>query len=407
MAVKLGKGKWAVKEDKLLAYNDNSGRFFNKEFDFSRGSNATYVAKDGLIKTTASDVPRIDFSDSTSGALLLENSSSNLITYSEDISQSYWNKRNINVTANDTISPDGTQNASKITTFSTVPYLGNDNISLTTGNVYTISCFVKKGTNRWIRLSSVSSSSLGAWFDLDNNVVGTVNSISASIENYGNGWYRISNTITAISGSNQTFLGFSSSDGGTEVVGTGHTVFAWGLQVEESSFATSYIPTSGSATSRSADVCNNSGSAQDFNSVEGVLYAEVAALAEQTLTRYITLSNGTSSNRIIIYITGVGVIKFFVGVGGVTQAAKTVSGQTTTNFNKLAVSYKENDMKFYLNGVKVHTDTSALTFPVNTLNVINFAASNGTSSPFFGKIKETQVFTTALTDEQLAALTTI
>ena len=51
MAVKLGNGNWAVKEDKLLAYNDNSGLFFNKEFDFSRGTSATYVAKDGLIKT--------------------------------------------------------------------------------------------------------------------------------------------------------------------------------------------------------------------------------------------------------------------------------------------------------------------------------------------------------------------
>ena len=38
MAVKLGNGNWAVKEDKLLAYNDNSGLFFNKEFDFSSGT---------------------------------------------------------------------------------------------------------------------------------------------------------------------------------------------------------------------------------------------------------------------------------------------------------------------------------------------------------------------------------
>ena len=51
MAVKLGNGKWAVKENNLLAYNDNSGQFFNKEFDFTRGSSATYVGKDGLIKT--------------------------------------------------------------------------------------------------------------------------------------------------------------------------------------------------------------------------------------------------------------------------------------------------------------------------------------------------------------------
>ena len=85
MAVKLGNGNWAVKENKLLAYNDNSGRFFNKEFDFSRGSSATYVGKDGLIKSAASDVPRIDFSDSTNGALLLEPQSTNLIPYSENV----------------------------------------------------------------------------------------------------------------------------------------------------------------------------------------------------------------------------------------------------------------------------------------------------------------------------------
>ena len=87
MAVKLGNGNWAVKEDKLLAYNDNSGLFFNKEFDFTRGSTATYVGRDGLIASAASGVPRIDFTNDTKGHLLLEMSTTNLITYSEDFSQ--------------------------------------------------------------------------------------------------------------------------------------------------------------------------------------------------------------------------------------------------------------------------------------------------------------------------------
>ena len=78
MAVKLGNGNWAVKEDKLLAYNDNSGLFFNKEFDFSRGSTATYVGRDGLIASAASGVPRIDFTNDTKGHLLLEPSRTNL-----------------------------------------------------------------------------------------------------------------------------------------------------------------------------------------------------------------------------------------------------------------------------------------------------------------------------------------
>ena len=100
MAVKLGNGNWAVKENKLLAYNDNSGRFFNKEFDFARGSSATYVGKDGLIKSAASDVPRIDFSDSTNGALLLEPQRSNLIPYSQDFSNASWGYQNVTVNSN-------------------------------------------------------------------------------------------------------------------------------------------------------------------------------------------------------------------------------------------------------------------------------------------------------------------
>jgi hypothetical protein len=53
MGVKLGTdNNWAIKDGNLLAYNDASGRFFNKEFDFARGSRATYVGRDGLIKNS-------------------------------------------------------------------------------------------------------------------------------------------------------------------------------------------------------------------------------------------------------------------------------------------------------------------------------------------------------------------
>ena len=64
MGVKLGQ-KWAVKDGNLLASNQVGSRFFNKEFDFSRASNGTYVDRDGLLKT----------------AELY-----NIFTYSEDIS---------------------------------------------------------------------------------------------------------------------------------------------------------------------------------------------------------------------------------------------------------------------------------------------------------------------------------
>jgi len=142
MAVKLGNGNWAVKEDKLLAYNDNSGLFFNKEFDFSRGTSATYVGRDGLIASAASGVPRIDFTNDTKGHLLLEPSRTNLFQYSEDFS-TWNNNNNAVVTDNFTTSPDGSQTASKFTFDGTT----NGNVqkpsTVTDGTQYTFSIWLK------------------------------------------------------------------------------------------------------------------------------------------------------------------------------------------------------------------------------------------------------------------------
>ena len=85
------------------------------DFDFSRGSNATRVNKDGLIETVTGDTPRLDYSDSSCPSLLLEPQRTNLITYSEDFSNSAYSKTMCTVTANQAISPDGTQNADLMT----------------------------------------------------------------------------------------------------------------------------------------------------------------------------------------------------------------------------------------------------------------------------------------------------
>ena len=48
--VKLGEGNWAVKDGNLLAAKETNGRFKNAEFTVTRGTRATYVGRDGLIK---------------------------------------------------------------------------------------------------------------------------------------------------------------------------------------------------------------------------------------------------------------------------------------------------------------------------------------------------------------------
>ena len=138
-------GNWATKEGSVLGYNSESNNYKPLPFDFTRASSATVVNKGGLIETVGSGEPRIDFKDNTKGALLLEPSRSNLITYSQDFSNSYWSKLNSSIISNSVISPDGTLNADKIidNTVNTAHRFISTGITTTATN-YTFSIFVKK-----------------------------------------------------------------------------------------------------------------------------------------------------------------------------------------------------------------------------------------------------------------------
>jgi len=409
MAVKLGNGNWAVKEDKLLAYNDNSGKFFNKEFDFARGSIATYVGKDGLIKSAASDVPRIDFSDSTNGALLLEPQSTNLLTYSEDFSQSAWGFFNGTiVVSNQITSPDGSSLADRIE----CGINGNltpifDYINITNGEYYTFSVFAKKGEIDKFSISGQEDLLANASFNLTTgNIISTNGSgyVNSTIEEFSNGWYRCSVTALASGTRSGRFILYAGISGDVPDLGDGIYYFA--AQQEQGSYATSYIPSlSGSATTRLADVCNNSGSAQDFNSEGGVLYAEIAALANDLTRRIITITDSTLNSIVKLEYKNTSNQIEAVLYNGNTECLILHTLSDETEFNKIAFKYKQDDFSLFVNGIKVGTDTSGAVFTPNTLNNLSFYQGN--SNNLYGKVKDLQVFTEALTDEQLAALTTI
>ena len=120
---------------------------------------------------------------------------------------------------------------------------------------------------------------------------------------------------------------------------SGLEIAVWGAQLEQGSYATSYIPTTGATSTRNADVCNNSGSAQDFNSEEGVLYAEIAALESTSSgSKYIAISDGTYNNRAsILFSNGAtNQIRCFLRVGGTPQVDKSSSVSDVKDFNKVA-----------------------------------------------------------------------
>ena len=379
-------GNWAIKEDNLLAYKKDGTRFFNKEFDFTRNTTATFVDKDGLIKTVTSDIPRIDFTDDATGNLLLEPQSTNLAIFSEDFSGYAWLVFG-SIQANSSVSPNGLATATKLTSTGTQYHL----VRIGFSGLATTSVFVKNvdANNFYIRKSNDDY----AYYNFNTK---TVSDNSLKVEHFANDWVRLSLTTQA---TNYRQFGVGVNE--TDLSEVGNSVHIWGAQVEQQSFATSYIPTQGSTVTRNADVCNNSGSAQDFNSEEGVLYAEIAALADDGTSRRISLSNGSTSNTVEILFQNTGTVSFQVKSGNSFQGGGTFN-LTQTEFNKIAVKYKANDLALWVNGLERSADNSANT-PIGLLELA--FDDGGGGSDFYGKTKDLKVFKRAMSDSELYLLT--
>jgi len=379
----------------------------NADFDFTRGSSATRVGSNGLIQTVASGLPRIDYSGGV-GHILTEPERTNLFTQSETFSN--WSNSQSTKTINSGISPDGSNTATKVkptTTTSAWAGLNSPSLSITSGTDYTFSLFAKKDEYSYIQVGGSTPKFNGSFstIDLSNGTVVYESGINADVENYGNGWYRISFTQTAIS-SGSGLAGFIAvynyppnsrlqSFGGDGTSG----ILVWGAQFEQSAFKTSYIKTSGSATTRLAETANGSGNAATFNDSEGCLMAEISALANDSTNRIISVSDGSGSNRILVkYDNSSNTIQGACSAGS-DQAELTYNGNIKLN-SKVAFLYKQNNFSLWVNGFEIETDTNGTT--PSGLDTLNFDNGSG-GSDFYGNVKQIQYFDT--TDIDLEELT--
>ena len=389
----------------------------NGDFNFGSGSTATRVNKDGLIETVATNVPRLDYTGNVDCPhLLLEPSRTNLLPYSEDFSQ--WSTSGtITITPNIAIAPDGTLTADGIqdTTGGTYKRV-RANISVSGNSTITASCFIKKVSsetgNTGFGLVFSGTSTKVAYGIID-SVNGTMISQSSTItpsfkiESANNDYWRFSMTATD-TGSN-TSLEFSiygtlSSNGTSVSPGVGSLRTIWGAQLEEGSYPTSYIPTENdpSGVTRSADVCNSAGTSTEFNDSEGVLFAEIAALADDGTTREMAISDGGASNRIEIrYISSANDIQAVIR-GASSTITLTYNVTDVTEFTKVAVKYKSEDYALWVGGVERAVSTTSGT-PTG-LNELAFDDGNGTFN-MYGKCKQLIYFNEALSDSELQTLT--
>jgi hypothetical protein len=398
------------------------------DFDFTRPTTATETGigsrenSSGNIESVAANLPRIDYLGGTAH-ILLEPQSTNTATYSNDFTQgSIFDSSNapsVNavLTSQQATSPDGTNNAWLLKDNNSggtgVVALRYFDTNVTSNDFNTISIFVKKAlANDFILLKSGGFDTNGngsTWFNINDGTLGNVSgSHTAKIEDYGSGFYRCSITfksITDVAGSIQ--LQLASTNGSDQVTKDGtNGVYIFGIQCEADAsrnFATSYIPTSGTTVTRSADEANNSGSSDLISSTEGVLYIE--AKTDNSSVGSISINDGTLSTRITARFR-TDTSKIQMTTSGSTNDFNFNSATITlSQYNKIAIVYNSSGQYyFFINGVKSAVQSKG-TFGSNSFTQLDFNRGGG-GEVFQGKVKCVAVFKEALTDAQLTSLTT-
>lgn len=362
----------------------------------SEGALSDYIKTEGSQVTetveTFTDVPRLDWYNSNCPSLLLESQRTNDFTYSEQFEQSVWFKSNCTITTNQIIAPDGTLTADLAT--STASGGGVYRFSSWNTTEKTASIFVKKNTSSTVEIFNSSSATNRVVYDLENGIVDTEGgSMTGTIEDFGNGWYRLTATHTAAA--SQT-LGIKPEEN--------ESVYIWGAQIEDGSYASSYIKTEPSTVTRLKDEIFVEDS-NLFDITEGTLFVDATPFKSGGGME-IQLSDGTASNRHTIQYQGTGTSVRALTVTGGTTVFSDYNPLTFDTRNKLAITFAEEDaIVFYVNGSRVYFEYN-LVLPTG-LDKLTFSNPNLTGTFMEGKIHDIRVYDRALTREEAEELTTL
>jgi len=365
------------KAGKLYSIKPTSGA---GDFDVVRATGATRVNASGLIETVANNVPRLDYTGGGCPSILVEPQRTNLVLRSEEFDNASWEKISSTITANTTISPDGTQNADTLV-ITSGGYLLNEisGYSAVSGQSITISIFAKNQTTNFLAFGGATISGTDVY----------------NIQDYSNGWYRhtVTRTFTSTSVGIIQFIIFNPV--GTHII--------WGAQVEEGAYATSYIPTVASAVTRNRDGIIKTGISSLIGQTEGTIFLDVKNTFDDS-TLLLHIDDGTNDNRIILGSLATGA-NYFVIKSGIVESNEAGGTLPNKGRRKLALAYKDNDFAFYANGQQINLDASGL---VPNTSVIRFAqnASNEVveGGAFYNSIA---LLPTRLSNAELESLTTL
>ena len=369
---------------------------------FTRASSGTVTDSAGVIQTATTDVPRFDHNPTTgeSLGLLVEEQRTNLIPYSEDFGDASWNNSGTLITGNTGQAPSGANTADTLI---------SDTLSLfrtfaSSAQTYTASIFVKQINAGSIILSlqgGLAGLSGGVLFDFSTNTASTSGTgATISSQTFGGGWYRIIATLTA--------TGVASPQFRVQAAGGG-SCFIWGAQLEADAFPTSYIPTTSSTVTRSADVASISGSNFDgwYRQDEGCVFAEWTATGSNLFASvYQFHNNAATTNLLEVYRNNsdTAIAARIREASGTQQTIAFASQNWLRVGNKIATSYAVNDYAGSINGGTILSDSS-LNLPAPSVLAFGATQEGAANKYLSGTIRRLAYWPTRLPDSTLQTLT--
>jgi hypothetical protein len=280
-------------EGPTLNLNFAGSRTLDPRITFTRTTSGTRTNERGLVEVVPANSPRFDHSyDPVSGSvrslgLLVEEQRSNLVKLSNDFSSNFWagycgGKSNITYNTTDVISPDGSNNATKVVrgsngcdgslSWGVLWNSSTGGIIIDTTNTFTASIYAR---------GAVGGEVINVGF---NDSQMTNHTLTTS-------WQRISRIGIA----NTTDRGFQVKSDAIN-----QTFYIWGAQLEQGAFPTSYIPTSGSTVTRTADNVSMVGEnfSSWYNPSEGTFYVSSRFFADSGAGQLIfQIDNNNNANR--------------------------------------------------------------------------------------------------------------
>ena len=391
------------------------------DFTVDRNSTKYVLGSGGDIISYATDEPAFEFnSDGSYKGLLVEPAATNIATYSEDFTNWSLGGDNGTITANNTTAPDGNTTADRlIDDGSTGTGLVTvfKSITVTAGTKYTASVFLKADQLAFalIQAGSYDGGTTGQnYFGLSGaGTKGTASNLDDSkIEAYPDGWYRCSITWTQGAADTSFFFSIyaadSISNANVDLDGTS-SIFVWGAQVETGPIATSYIPTTTASVTRLKDDITQTGAQSLIGQTEGTLYVEVDWKTASGTDQYLlSVSDGTTSNWLLIYKATTGNLNMYAVADGNNKTNQGESSSAYSGIQKFAFAYAEDDFELYRNGSIVGTaDTSGSLASLATLTDIDLGQSPTAFEQANLHIRAVALFTRRLSGTDLGALTTL